>query len=192
MPSYLTLRHFMTTALLATLPLAGCVTAQQQPEVQAATSHSLPAFDLVEAEQTSVPEPVAVTLPNADRAALILNAFNEARGESDAGVRAVLEVTMARVGSACFPKSVHAVVYQPRQFSWTWQAGHARSMQQAERADPASLARIVRIVDDFLAEGAPAGPATFYHNTSVRPVWASRMEQIEKIGNHVFYDNERC
>src|SRR5438309_407628 len=50
---------------------------------------------------------------------LARNIYFEARGEPAAGQYAVAEVTMNRKASRFFPRSVCAVVYEKRAFSWT-------------------------------------------------------------------------
>lgn len=126
--------------------------------------------------------------------ALILNAFNEARGESAAGIRAVLGVTMARVDSACYPDSVHDVVYQRKQFSWTWQRGTARTLTAAKAREPASYQRVKSVVTEYIADGAKPSQAMLYHTRSVNPSWAkaASVERIKTTGSHIFYENKRC
>ncbi len=130
----------------------------------------------------------------ADVDALILNAFNEARGEPVAGIRAVLGVTMARVDSMCYPDTVHGVVYQRKQFSWTWQRGSARTLLAAKSREPATYLRVKSVVDQFIADGAKPSEAILYHVRGVRPVWsrAVSVDRIQVMGRHVFYDNRQC
>lgn len=69
--------------------------------------------------------PKAFAAPNCeehmddDRIALACNIYWEARTETIEGMRAVIAVTMNRVASDKFPNTVHEVVWQRRQFSWT-------------------------------------------------------------------------
>ena len=126
--------------------------------------------------------------------ALILNAFNEARGESEAGIRAVLGVTMARVESACYPDSVHEVVYQRKQFSWTWQRGSARTLTAAKAREPDSYHKVKSLVTQYIADGAKPTQALLYHTRDVNPEWAkaASVARIQTIGSHIFYVNNRC
>lgn len=126
--------------------------------------------------------------------ALILNAFNEARGESDAGIRAVLGVTMARVESACYPDSVHDVVYQRKQFSWTWQKGTARTLSAAKAREPESYHKVKSVVKEYIADGAKPSQAVLYHTRDVNPGWskANSVERLKTMGSHIFYTNSRC
>lgn len=43
----------------------------------------------------------------------------EARGEGESGMQAVQHVVVNRVGFPGFPSTVHAVIYEKNQFSWT-------------------------------------------------------------------------
>ena len=56
---------------------------------------------------------------NDDRIALACNVYWEARTESPQGMMAVIAVTMNRVASDKFPDTIHEVVWQNKQFSWT-------------------------------------------------------------------------
>jgi spore germination cell wall hydrolase CwlJ-like protein len=73
----------------------------------------------------AVTAPRAYSAPNCehakddDRIALACNIYWEARTESVQGMLAVVAVTMNRVESDRFPDTVHEVVWQNRQFSWT-------------------------------------------------------------------------
>ncbi|MBM5572685.1 MULTISPECIES: cell wall hydrolase [Deefgea] len=126
--------------------------------------------------------------------ALILNAFNEARGESPAGIRAVLGVTMARVESACYPDSVHEVVYQRKQFSWTSQRGTARTLSAAKAREPESYRKVKLVVTEYIADGAKPSQAVLYHTRDVNPGWAkaASVERVKTMGSHIFYLNNRC
>ena len=51
---------------------------------------------------------------------LALNVYHEARGEVIEGQIAVAHVTLNRVNHSYFPETICDVVYQNRQFSWTF------------------------------------------------------------------------
>ncbi|QKJ66296.1 cell wall hydrolase [Deefgea piscis] len=126
--------------------------------------------------------------------ALILNAFNEARGESNAGILAVLGVTMARVDSACYPDTVHDVVYQRKQFSWTWQRGTPRTLAAAKAIEPKTYAKVKALVENYIAQGAKPNGSLLYHAKSVNPSWSrsASIERTKVMGSHIFYDHRRC
>ena len=115
--------------------------------------------------------------------------YYEARGEGEAGMRAVAQVILNRVRHPAFPKSICGVVYQGGyrrtgcQFSfacngamggrvenWAWK----RSRNVAESALSGFVMRAV-------------GTATHFHTTSVQPDWAGRLNRIATIGTHIFY-----
>jgi N-acetylmuramoyl-L-alanine amidase len=144
-------------------------------------------------EPADEPEP-ALAMSEVDREALILNAFNEARGEGRAGILAVLGVTMARVESQCYPDSVHDVVFQRKQFSWTAQRAAPRTLARAARVDADALEYVEDIVDEFIAEGAKPNNSLLYHADYVSPAWAKsrKVKKVKTVGNHLFYDIRHC
>ncbi len=121
---------------------------------------------------------------------LRLNVYHEAGNQSVEGKEAVAAVTLNRMRVKHYPSTVCGVVYQRKQFSWTWTlANHAPKLhnvlekrqweisgQVAERALRGELS-----VD--------IGNATHYHATYVNPKWSrsKRMKQVAKIGTHLFY-----
>lgn len=63
---------------------------------------------------------ISGVISNSELACLEKNIYNEARGEIDEGKLAVAFVTLARAQSKKFPNSICGVVYQNKQFSWTF------------------------------------------------------------------------
>ena len=61
-------------------------------------------------------------------------AYFESKGESDAGMLAVIHTTLNRVKDVRFPKTVCGVVYQPSQYSWTKHSPKIKEKEQYERA----------------------------------------------------------
>ena len=127
-----------------------------------------------------------------DLRCLAENVYFEARGEPMRGQIAVAEVTLNRVHSPYFPKSVCEVVHQSHwdpvrrrrtaAFSWTGQRVRAEPRGRAwEEAMAAATA-----VYDARHEPVVRG-ALFYHANYVHPHWAKRRKPIATIGNHVFY-----
>lgn len=191
------IRKFGNLFLLL-LMLAGVMTAASASFSLRWQQNPLPAASAVIAAavpQASAPaaEPEPV-LSQQERDLLVLNVFNEARGDTPEGMRAILAVTMARVESACFPDTVQEVIYQPRQFSWTHQRGTARTLAAAEAREPQALARVEEVVDEFIEDGAPAGEELLYHARTVNPVWASssQLRRSKVMTYHVFYRHRSC
>lgn len=125
-------------------------------------------------------------------ACLARNVYFEARGEPPAGQYAVAEVTMNRVASPYYPKTVCGVVYEKRwdtirnrnvgAFSWTefdrLPEPRGEQWQQAWR-----IAETVY----FRREDPKLDGATHFHANYVRPSWSREKTRVAHIGRHVFY-----
>lgn len=61
-------------------------------------------------------------------------AYFESKGESDAGMLAVIHTTLNRVKDVRFPKTVCGVVYQKSQYSWVKHNPKIKEKEQYERA----------------------------------------------------------
>ena len=114
---------------------------------------------------------------------LALNIYHEARSESMQGQVAVAQVTLNRVKHHKWPSTICEVVYEPKQFSWTFllndhSATEARAWKKAQ-----IIARDVMMgnVED------PTYGAVFYHANYVSPSWADFLDLSKVIGNHLFY-----
>ena len=183
------------SVVLAGSLVTGCAVQEFMPAEAVKEASVASAASVVEA---SIPAVASATtqyqFSQKDIDALILNAFNEARGEPAAGIRAVLGVTMARVGSACYPDTVHDVVYQRKQFSWTWQHGSARTLSAAKSREPATYVRVKSVVYEFIADGAKPSEAVLYHARGVSPSWAraAAVDRVSAMGGHIFYENRHC
>jgi spore germination cell wall hydrolase CwlJ-like protein len=179
------------SVVLAVSLVTGC--ALQDWQLAAVTSDA-PVASAASAVVASAVTTTQYQFSQKDIDALILNAFNEARGEPVDGIRAVLGVTMARVESICYPDTVHDVVYQRKQFSWTWQRGSARTLSAAQSREPATYTRVKSVVEAFIAEGAKPSAAVLYHARGVNPSWsrAAEVDRVSVMGGHIFYDNRHC
>jgi len=114
---------------------------------------------------------------------LALNIYYEARGESRSGQLAVASVTLNRVRSTRYPDNVCAVVWQPRQFSWT-----AMSIRQQPRHEAAWRSALVLATEAYRdPAGLPLKGVTHFHAREVRPYWVSHLRLVDEIGNHLFY-----
>lgn len=113
--------------------------------------------------------------------------YHEARGESEAGKKAIAMVTINRVNSPEFPDSICRVVYEPGQFSWT-------------------LDKKAKIKDRILFGKIRDLAASIYHQYHVKGVTPKSLTNLEnalyfsaqgfnnknlkfimKIGGHRFY-----
>lgn len=114
------------------------------------------------------------------------NIYFEAGNQSKTGKLAVAAVTINRVKSPKFPKSVCSVVYQKTrgtcQFSWVCE-GKKRVRSQQQYAESREVAKKV------LLSGANHGifgrNVLFYHADYVNPGW--NLRRVTKIGDHIFY-----
>jgi spore germination cell wall hydrolase CwlJ-like protein len=120
--------------------------------------------------------------------ALALNMYHEARGEGFAAMQMVGEVTLNRVSSALYPKSICAVVYQKSQFSWT-----VKKDKTPHEKDQWELALNI-------ASKLVNGDINYFHNGATHfvnpkfehpmPKWTKKLKIVVKVGNHVFYSDE--
>ncbi len=109
--------------------------------------------------------------PPAQVQCLAATAFHEARGESEAGQRAVIHVVLNR--SRARNLTPCQVIRQPGQF-------HFRMRQSYSGPEWERLVRLAR------SPGRdPTLGAHYFHNRSVRPRWNYRVTTT--IGNHTFY-----
>ena len=118
---------------------------------------------------------------------LAKNIYFEAGSEPRNGKIAVAEVTMNRVKSKQFPRSVCGVVYQKTkgtcQFSWVCQEGkiiRSRTMWKES----------LQIAENILISKRKygiIGNAMYFHADYVEPAWAEEKQLIAQIGAHIFY-----
>lgn len=128
--------------------------------------------------------------PEQDVYCLALNIYFEARGEPEAGRRAVAHVVLNRAADRRWPDSPCAVIAQgwPEsgplcQFSWYCDGNSDIPRPGAHWRDAARLADLVyrgRSQD-------PTSGALWYHADYVTPWWSSNLRRGPKIGRHIFY-----
>lgn len=114
---------------------------------------------------------------------LAMNIYHEARGEVIEGQIAVGHVTLNRVKHEKFPDTICDVVYQKKQFSWTFTIKDITPNEEAAWNRAQVIARDVMIGNTV----DPTDGATFYHANYVNPYWITHMEVSKIIGLHVFY-----
>lgn len=121
-------------------------------------------------------------IPKAEIFCLAKNIYHEARGEPLEGQIAVAQVTMNRVASGDFHKTVCGVVYAYKQFSWTLDSKRKVTDIKAWEASvdiaAAVLTRSVQL---------PNFKATYFHTKQVNPRWNRNKRVVAVIGNHIFY-----
>jgi len=129
----------------------------------------------------------------------LANLFFEARGESEAGMKAVAKITVNRVRSKNYPSNTCDVVFQHKQFSWT----HQQSWQRIEAVMNGSALKTMKQPDKKayskatqVAKAAAKGTLSVpklknslhYHADYVKPTWSKKMRPVAKIGSHIFYE----
>lgn len=136
-----------------------------------------------------------------ERFCLAKNIYFEAGNQPFSGKLAVANVTMNRVSSEQFPDDVCSVVYQSKrwrvsevtnalvpvkgscQFSWFCDG------KSDTPKDSITWLKAIRIAGMALTEKPVdiTEGALWYHANYVCPYWASHLERIVRIENHIFY-----
>lgn len=133
---------------------------------------------------------------------LAMNIYYEARGSNLADKAGVADVVLNRVRDARYPNTICEVVHQGKQkpswkdpnkmvmarnqcqFSW-YCDGKADDPKDEDRWNEAQLIAFQMIVlGKFrgISEGA-----THYHATYVNPSWAHTLQQVGRLGSHIYY-----
>lgn len=118
---------------------------------------------------------------------LTRNIYYEAGVEESRGKYAVAQVTINRLKTGHWGRTVCDVVYAPKQFSWT-------GVRILTKPDTGLWAQSEHIARQVL-EGyrvPQLARSLYYHAVYIRnPVWADPAAQAGQIGNHVFYDRAK-
>lgn len=136
-------------------------------------------------------QPIINSIEHKQIECLAKNIYHEARGESTTGKIAVAFVTLNRVKSTKYPKTICGVVAQKDkvgkcQFSWT--CSKPKRIDQVKKdksfAEALNLASYVYLNRDKLHD--PTRGSLHYHAKSANPKW--KWKKILQIGNHIFYN----
>jgi len=123
----------------------------------------------------------------ADLDCLTRNIYYEAGVEDSRGKMAVATVTVNRLKTGYWGKTICRVVYAPSQFSWTLSKKLPRPNSQLW-AESEKIARQVLAGDRLRG----LQKSLFYHAVYIRdPVWADPRHEVGQIGEHVFYNGAR-
>ena len=118
---------------------------------------------------------------------LAKNIYYEAGTEDRVGKYAVGHITLNRLKSGYWGKSICSVVYARAQFSWTLQ-------KKLARPDPGLYAEAESIAWDVIHghRVVSLDKSLFYHADYIpKPKWADPKEKITQIGHHIFYTKAR-
>lgn len=114
------------------------------------------------------------------------NIYYEAGVEDRMGKYAVAQVTLNRVKTGKWGKSICSVVYAKKQFSWTAKKKRAWSHPKGKTWDESKL-----IAHKVLAEGIRVRPlkkSLFYYAEYIdTPKWVDDTKFCRQIGQHLFY-----
>jgi spore germination cell wall hydrolase CwlJ-like protein len=112
----------------------------------------------------------------------------EAKSEGTAGMEAIANVVMNRLGHQGFPDTVCGVVRQGHergacQFSW-WCDGRPDDAKENE-----SYVMAKEVARKALNRQLPdrTGGALYFHHRKVTPRWSARYIKTASVGDHVFY-----
>ena len=150
------------------------VVVEQQEEIDELKEQ----FELI-----SNPEPIKYK--PVDIFCLAKNIYHEAGVESELGKIAVAQVTLNRVRTGRWGKTICDVVMARHQFSWA----NKRSIRWKHPKGPL-WNKSYEIANRILKRGLELKNfehALYYHADYVNPKWASSEYYIEKIGAHIFY-----
>ena len=126
---------------------------------------------------------ILVLLPimgQAETNCLEKNIYFESRGESLAGMIAVGLVTLNRVSSPKWPNSECDVVWQRKQFSWTWDGLSDVPKDKAAYAQAIYAAKVAREIHTIK-------DADHYHKYTIWPKWADSKKLTGFVDKHMFY-----
>ncbi|MGQ0522851.1 MAG: cell wall hydrolase [Betaproteobacteria bacterium] len=112
----------------------------------------------------------------------------EAKGEGLAGMEAIANVVMNRLGHEGFPNTICEVVRQGYergacQFSW-WCDGRSDDAQESaayEQAKEIARKALNRQLTDR------TGGAMYFHQRKVSPKWSAQYIKTVELGEHIFY-----
>lgn len=119
---------------------------------------------------------------------LARNIYYEAGIEPAEGKYAVAQVTLNRLKTGYWGKSVCKVVYARAQFSWTLK-------KRLERPEGIFWEESQAIARNVLKRGVRVKPlkkSLMYHADYIKaPKWADQKQRITKIGQHIFYEQAK-
>jgi hypothetical protein len=115
--------------------------------------------------------------------------YFEARGESDAGQRAVAHVVLNRVKDRRYPQTVCGVVFQNEHLKNRCQFSFACDGRSDRPHDITAWRRSLEVALQTLAGVGEdvTNASTHYHARYVAPTWAPALVETARVGQHIFY-----
>ncbi len=144
-------------------------------------------------------ERVEDTISKQELHCLVLNTYHEARGESEAGQIAVMQVVLNRLHSNKFPDSICGIVTQGPtrvnykgntipildkcQFKWFCDG------RKDDAIDTKRYFQIQRLAIEVIKNNVIdiTNDSLYYHSTRSTPYWARVFMKTVRIDNHIFY-----
>jgi spore germination cell wall hydrolase CwlJ-like protein len=120
-----------------------------------------------------------------DMHCLTKNIYHEAGVEAPEGMFAVAQVTLNRLHSGRWGKSICDVVYSKAQFSWTLSSKLRNEKPKGELWERSQS--VARFVLEHGYRVPQLENAILYHADYVNPYWAKSVAKIQQIGQHIFY-----
>lgn len=125
---------------------------------------------------------------------LVKNIYFEARNQTLAGKQAIAVVTLERVKSKSYPKTVCGVVTEERkkgtcQFSWLCD-GKSDTPKLSSKQELKAWQRAETVAQDALLDRVDSivKGATMFHADYVKPDWDySKLQLLAHIDDHIFY-----
>lgn len=133
---------------------------------------------------------------------LAMNIYYEARGSNLADKAGVADVVLNRVNDSRYPDSICEVVHQGKQKpSWkdpnkmvmvrnmcqfSWYCDGKSDVPQNEDLWQESQLIAYNMITYSKFRGISEG-ATHYHATYVNPSWAKDLQQVGRLGSHIYY-----
>jgi spore germination cell wall hydrolase CwlJ-like protein len=122
---------------------------------------------------------------------LACNIYFEARGESLRAQINVARVTLERLDSPAYPRTLCGVVWQPYQFSWTRDGKTDKVYDGDAWARALFLAGTMvsdyRFGNKYTGSGKTMNGVLWYHSKKVKPKWSRKMRHHITDGEHIFY-----
>jgi len=160
---------------------------EEKASATGGTARPAPAETINKAEAQAV-DPIGEEPLDGAMICLARTIYWEAKGEGDAGMRAVANVVMNRLRHTGFPQTVCGVATQGHeqgacQFSW-WCDGRG---DDAEEQESYTLAKeIARKALNRQLDDRTNG-ALYYHHQRLTPSWSKEFIRTVEVGAHVFY-----
>jgi len=114
------------------------------------------------------------------------NIYYEARGESFLGQVMIGFVTLCRLEDGRWGNSIKSVVTAPHQFSWYDK--HKKAIPRNKKAW--NIAKKAAWWAVFAFSAVDKHDILYYHNNTITPRWAKRLEKVVVLENHIFYEKK--